>query len=158
MSTSTNANISYGIYFEEGFEFPWGEDTEWEGDMEEWWLIESGWTWDKESPFNSQGNYSPGFHADHPLVDQYFDSRRDWKKTHPCPVQEVNYQSGECPAYILAVPSTVLTARHGYPEVINTSYQLTETEEMRETLINFCKKYGIEHETGPQWYLSSYWG
>lgn len=158
MSTSTNAQISFGIYFEEGYEFPWGEETEWEGDMEEWWLVESGWKWDKEPLFNPRGDYNLGFSSSHPLVDEYFTSRYEWKKSHPCPVEEVNYQSGEVPAYILAIPESIITARRGYPEVLNPSYCLTATDDMRNTLIEFCQKYGLEMTTGPQWYLSSYWG
>lgn len=157
MSTSTDGQICYGIYFEEGFEFPWSEDTEWEGDIEEWWLIESGWTWDKQNPFDKNGNFSPGIYTDHPLVNEYFDSRFKWKLAHPCPVAEVNYQSIEIPAYILAIPESVITANRGYPQVLDPS-QIVATEEMRNTLIEFCQKYEIEMSTGPQWYLSSYWG
>lgn len=155
MGTSTDGQICYGIYFEEGYEFPWGEESEWEGDMEEWWLIESGWTWEKEKPFDEEGNYSPGFSDKHPLTEEYFDSRHEWKKSHPCPIVEVNYQSGECPAYILAISESVITASRGYPEVLSP---LEESVEWGTILVEFCDTYGIEHDTGPQWYLSSYWG
>lgn len=157
MSTSTDGQICYGIYFEEGFEFPWSEDTEWEGDIDEWWLVESGWTWDEQNPFDKNGNYSSGIHTDHPLVNEYFYSRFKWKESHPCPVAEVNYQSIEVPAYILAIPESIITANRGYPQVLDPS-QLVTTEKMRNTLIEFCQKYKIEMSTGPQWYLSSYWG
>lgn len=157
MSTSTNGQICYGIYFDEGHEFPW-DGEEWEGDIENWWLIESGWKWDKQNPFDEHGNYSTGLHEDHPLVNEYFDSRYAWKESHPCPIELVNYQSGECPAHIIALPESIITARRGYPEVINPAYQLNSTKEMTDALTGFCAKYGIEHDTGPQWYLSSYWG
>lgn len=157
MSTSTNAEISYGIFFEEGFEFPWNEETEWEGDMEEWWLVESGWKWDKQQPYDKDGNYSPGISKGSPLIDEFYDSRDDWRNSHPCPVVEVNYQSDECPAYILAIPESVITARRGYPEVISQD-KLESLLEWDTILIEFCDTYGIEHDTGPQWYLTSYWG
>lgn len=35
MSCSTNAQIFYGVVFEEGFEFPWSEDDD-ENDFEAW--------------------------------------------------------------------------------------------------------------------------
>ncbi len=157
MSTSTDGQISYGIYFEEGYEFPWGEEGEWEGDIDEWWLVESGWKWSKQKPYDNNGNYTSGISKGHPLIEEYFDSRHAWKRANPCPVVQVNYQSGEVLAYILAIPSSVLTARRGYPEVFSPN-SLIETEEMKKTLIEFCKKYEIEHDTDPCWYLSSYWG
>lgn len=156
MGTTTDGEISYGIYFDEGFEFPWSTD-EWEDDFDEWWLIESGWKWNKQKPFDEDGNYALGIDRNHPLTKEYFDSRHIWRDSHPCPVELVNYQSGECPAYIIAFRGSVITARRGYPELIDPT-RLNGTEEMSATLTGFCAKHGIEHETGPQWYLSSYWG
>lgn len=155
MGTSTNGQICYGILFEEGFEFPW-DNSEWEDDIDDWWLHVSGWTWDKEQPF-IDGDYAPGFYRDHPLIEEYFSSSRSWLKEHPLPVLLVNYQSGECPAYILAAPGTLTIARRGYPELITTDV-FTRTLEQEESLVSFCQKYGIEYDTKPQWYLSSYWG
>lgn len=37
MTTSTNAELCFGIEFDEGYEFPW--DEEWE-DIEDWWIYE----------------------------------------------------------------------------------------------------------------------
>lgn len=156
MSTSTDGQICYGVVFEEDYEFPW-DDEVYNGDFDEWWLVESGWRWNKENPYTPDGEYASGFSKDDPRIDEYYDSRNAWKDAHPAPVELVNYQSGECPAYILAIPSSVLIAHRGYAEVFRPS-ELVAKDDEAEKLMEFCSKYGLEFEEGPCWLLSSYWG
>lgn len=138
MGTSTDGEISFGILFAEGYEFPW-DSEEFGCDVDEWWLIETGWKWEGDQPFNSDGEYSPGFSQDDPRIDAYFDSKSDWKKEHPLPFEVINYQSSEAPAYILAIPSSHLTAHRGYPEAFTPSDLRANPTELR-ALVEFCEK------------------
>lgn len=153
MGTSTNGQICFGTYFPEDFEFPWGDR-----DVEEWWLIESGWKWEGENPWTDSGDYAPGFSRDDPRIDAWFDSRRDWIKSHPLPFVKVNYQSGECPAYILACPSSVMVAHRGSPSVFDPSTLYNFPSSEMKALVDFCMKYKLQYDTRPSWYISSYWG
>lgn len=157
MSTSTDGQISYGILFDEGYEFPWSTD-EYEDDIDNWWREVNGYINPIDSPYTEDGaGYKPGYSSNHPQVDEYWRHPREWKEANPIPVELVNYQSGEVPAYILAVPSTVQTARRGYPEPFVPESLIVSGQD-RQALIDFCAKYDIEMDTPPSWYLSSYWG
>lgn len=153
MGTSTDGQICFGIYFPEEYEFPWTET-----DIEEWWLVESGWKWEGENPWTEDGNYAPRFSQNDSRIDAWFDSQRDWKKSHPLPVVKVNYQSGDCPAYILACPSSLIAASRGYPHVFYPDLLNNFPPIELKALIDFCSKYNLEYDTPPSWYLSSYWG
>jgi len=154
MGVSTNGQICFGIYFEEDAELPWDESGD---SLDEWWIEESGWVWEGDNPYTSQGEYTPGFCDGDPRIDTYYNSRTEWKKSHPCPIVDVNYQSGDYPAYILAVPSTIKTANRGYPKVFSPGDLIVSLDE-EKALLDFCNKYGLEYDTPPSWYLSSYWG
>lgn len=163
MGTSTNGEISFGIMFEEDFEFPWDEEMDdgenshnFEGDIEEWWRLMNGFSI-ADSPYDQQGNYKPGVKEGDPRINAYHERQCEWDKAHPLPVQLVNYQSGDCPAYILAVPQSVITARRGCPEVLKIE-ELNTNEAATTVLVEFCKRFGIEHDQQPKWWLSSYWG
>lgn len=164
MSTSTDGEISFGIRFDEGFEFPWGQECDdgevshdFGGDIEAWWRVMNGFSI-KDSPYDSEGNYNPGFTEKDPRIAAYFERQREWDDAHPLPVQLVNYQSGDCAAYILAVPQSVITAYRGYPVELNIS-ELKTNEAARKVLIDFCERFGIDcGEETPKWWLSSYWG
>lgn len=166
MSTSTDGQISYGVLFEEDDEFPW-DAPPYDGDIDDWWLVESGWKWDGEEPYTPEGEYSPGFSRGDPRIDAYFTSRQEWRAYHPCPVKLVNYQSNEFPAYILAIPSTVRTAHRGYPDRFEP-WELQIHEEVRADLLRFCQRYRLGRKDGEEvteapelecgWFLSSYWG
>lgn len=153
MSISTDGQICYGIYFEEDFEFPWDAD-EYESDIEEWWLAVNNYVNPLPDPYDENGRKPD---TTEQQINEYFRHRREWLKSHPVPVKPVNYQSREVPAYLLAVPSSLMTARRGYPEVFDPE-ALTVPDTERQALINLCEQYGIKTLTPPAWYLSSYWG
>lgn len=155
MSTSTDGQICYGVVFEEDYEFPW--DEEYGGDIEEWWLYESGWRWNGEEPFTPEGYFAHGFNDGDPRLDAYWDSRSEWQKDHPLPIILVNYQSSEVPAYILACPSTTRTANRGYPVRFNP-LELVVSEDEKMSLLDFCRRYELTPNLEAGWYLTSYWG
>lgn len=154
MSVTTAGQLCFGVCFEEGYKFPW--DAHGYYDMDQWWLLETGWICDPElNPWTPEGEYKPGFSYRDPRVDAYYQSKSNWLKSHSLPVALVNYQSVEVPAYILAAPSTVKTAYRGYPEIVNPS-ALSVGDEVY--LLHFCSMYGLEFVNGPAWFLSSFWG
>lgn len=156
MGTSTNGEISFGIKFEEDFEFPW-DSPAWSGEIEEWWRDVNGFSVE-DSPFNSEGNYKPGFSEGDPRIGAYFDRQSDWDESHPLPVQLVNYQHIDCADYILAVPQSVITAYRGSPVELNI-IELKTNEAAKNVLIKFCERFGIDcGDETPKWWLSSYWG
>ena len=132
MGVETNGQICYGIFFEEGTEFPWGED------LEEWWVCA------KIAELKYTGGRPPRV------------SYNSILEMHPIPVREVNYAHQDCYSIILATPSSFKRAYRGYP-ITFTPEELKVTD--KEALISFCKKY-IPEYTGeqPEWYLSSYYG
>lgn len=148
MGQSTDGEISFGYIFEEGFEFPWDQYD----DIEDWWRDVNGFA-PTFYPYNEEGGHKPGVTKDQ--IDAYFDEKREWVKNNSFPVQLVNYCSGECPMYILAVPGSVLTANRGYPKVIT---EMTVTNEQKAALLDFCVKYEIDlEEQEPLWRVSSCW-
>lgn len=154
MGQSTNGQLCYGIVFEEDQEFPWNAEP-FDGDEEDWWMVETGWEYDGEEPFTQQGDYKPGFSRDDPRVQAYFAHRREWKRVHPLPVQLVDYCSGDYPMWIIAVPSSIKTAYRGDPQEIDVAALTVDDNEVF-ALLDFCRKYELDGEA--KWWLSSYWG
>ncbi len=154
MGQSTDGQICYGVLFEEEYEFPWDRGTD--GDLEGWW-IELGNPDAPFYPFTPEGEYKPGVTEGDPRVDEYYDTRRDWLKGNPIPVELVNVCSGDYPVYILAVPGTVKTASRGFPERFNP--QRLEVDQARlDVFDRFITEHGLRKGTELHWYLSSYWG
>lgn len=157
MGVSTDGQICYGVPFEEDYEFPWDEEDE--DDLEGWWRAETGFKYEGEEPYNEEGNYNPGFNEQDPRVAAYFAAQREWLAAHPLPVELVNYQSAEHPAYMLAVVGTSRSASRGYPERFDPS-SLTVDPEAAAVLQAFLDRYDLVPEEGVEagWYLTSYWG
>jgi hypothetical protein len=157
MGVSTDGQICYGIKFDEDVEFPWRTD-EWDYDMETWWIEGVlGFKYSFEI-FDEKGNYKDGKEPPQEIISAYFQERRDFERTADVlPVSMVNYCSGEYPEYILAVPRTCMSASRGYPQEFNPN-ELIVSEEEKQSLIEFCKRFDIEIPDEPRWWLSSYWG
>lgn len=163
MDTSTDGEISFGIMFEEGFEFPWDQscddgevEHDFGGDIEEWWRLMNGFSI-ADSPFTQEGDYKPGVTKNDPRINSYFDRQYKWDLENPLPVQLISYKSGDCPAYILAVPQSVITANRGVPVEIQVN-QLKTNDAAAKVLMDFCERFGIETDEKPKWWLSSYCG
>lgn len=155
MGVSTNGQICYGVAFDEDYEFPWNKEHD--GDIDAWWLY--GVLGFKHSfeLFDAAGNYLNGREPSREESSRYFAESREFVASRPLPVELLNYCSGDCPMYALAVPGTVLTARRGYPAEFDPA-ALTVTDDGREALRKFCIDYGIELPQEPTWLLTSYWG
>ena len=155
MSTSTDGQICFGIKFEEDCVFPW--DDGFDGDQEEWWMSVNDFQNPYKYPFDSQGEYLQDLYYGHPQVQLYLDYKDNWEKENPFPVELVNYCAGEYPIYILAVPSSFISCSRGFPTEFGPHELYVSTDEVQK-LTDFCKKYEIEFDEGPKWYLTSYWG
>ncbi len=135
MGQSTDGQLWYGVVFEDGYEFPWPDY-----DIEDWWRTEQGFDASRGYPAEGWLDYQKAFDAE-----------------HPCPVELINYCSGEYPMYGLAIPASKRTASRGYPERLDGGLGVV-TEAEKKALLDFCAKYGLKPESSDGWYLSSYWG
>lgn len=153
MGLSTDGQICYGVKFDEGFEFPWGDD-----DFDEWWLEVNNFVPSKIL-YDERGEYPNGVKPSAEDIKAYFEERHNFiEKIGKPPLSLVNYCSGDYPSYILAVPATEKTANRGYPTLL-TKEDFNVDEDQREALLAFCDKYGIEYSPDAiGWWLSSYMG
>jgi hypothetical protein len=154
MGTSTDGQLSFGVVFEEGFEFPWSVD-EYEDDIETWWFTIRGFANPIECPFDDRGNNKPGIGPDSPVISEYFAKQREWEVANPIPVELVNYCSGSSPMYILATKH--IDASRGGPTAVGFDF-LRDTDEAFQRLRHFLDEFGIAHDGEIGWWLSSYWG
>jgi hypothetical protein len=154
MGTSTNGQLSFGVAFDEDFEFPWS-DEKYEGDIEEWWRDVRGFVNPIECPFDDRGDYKPGINTDSPVISEYFAKQREWETANPIPVELVNYCSGDYPMWIIAAKH--MENCRGTPQKVTMEF-IRDTDEAFQRLSEFLDKYGIESENEPDWWLTSYWG
>jgi hypothetical protein len=155
-------NISYGVAFDEDFEFPWDAEP-WEGDIEHWWLDVSGYVNPHEYPYDERGNYKPG-HCAH-TADPYWDARSGWRKDNPLPIVLLVCHSHDYGSYILAARNTVDYAHEGGPVAIDPALMTVEQED-HDALIDFIHDYciyplgmndvPIVDDPDPTWYLSAH--
>lgn len=161
VSVSTDGQICFGVMLgEEGdVELPWIDDAEtWDNDPEEWWTKEVLGFKHSFEVFDERGEYLKGFTRKDPRVDKYFDEEFQFKKTAPkMPFELVNCCSGDYPMWILAIPSTTMSASRGYPVKFDPAKLVVNPIELSQ-LLEFCEKYGIEYDGDPKWWLSSYYG
>lgn len=151
MGTSTNGQICYGLVFEEGHEFPWDINDE---GIDDWWTFKiCGYEHSKEC-YGEAGRLPGITEAD---IDVYFKERREFDMQNPLPIKLLNYYYGDCPMYILAVPSSVISNRRGYMKEFDPA-GLTVTAEEEAALLEFCKKHEIQLPSLPKWFLTSYCG
>ena len=157
MTTSTDGQICFGLMFEEDTEFPWDDTERWD-DIDDWWLSYVLKWLPPFELYDEDGEYIGGVKPPEEKIEQYHREKIAFElKAPPLPVQLVNYCSAQYPSYILAVPSTCRSASRGYPEAFHPSDLKVNPEEI-DALLEFCREYGIEIDSEPTWYLSSYWG
>ncbi len=117
MGISTDGQICIGIVFEEDYPFPWNEE-DYDGDIDLWWLD----ILDYQEPFklyDENCSFINNIRPEQSVIDEYYNHRREFLKANPLPVNLVNYQSSDSPAFILAVPGTLIEANRGYPTKID---------------------------------------
>ena len=158
MGVSTDGQISFGISFDEDFEFPWNEDK-YEGDIQEWWLDVTGFK-PKWYPYTPDGDYKDGADSEDPRIGQYHDEKSQWLAENPLPVEEIIHCSYDYPMYIIAALHTYKNANRGYPISFEPS-ELKVDEDRKKDLIDFCEEYldlSEVEDKEPKWWLSSLMG
>ena len=151
MTTSTNGQICYGVLFQEDFEFPWHSEDD--NDLEGWWRRVNGYKPLFEM-FTEEGRWIGGKEWPQEKRTEYYDHLFAWQKSHPVPIVDVNYCSGDYPMYILACPSSFVSASRGFPKMFSP-LDLKVVFEEGKALVEFCHHYlGID-KPEPHWYLSS---
>jgi len=150
MSGSIDGEISYGIFVGED-EFPWDAEQH-EGYLEDWWRETKGYTEPFEL-YGDDGKRLPRYTDDD--ASRYYAHGREWDNAHPLPIEMVNVCSGDCPMWIVAVPSTVRRCGRGSPTDFDPR-ELSVPVEGMGRFDAFCKEHGIVGEQ--KWWLSSYWG
>lgn len=160
MTTSTDGQICYGMLFEEDFQFPWDEKhPEWidfyQGDIEDWWIRLNGYK-PLFQMFDENENWFNFTRPSKEEIGRYNQHKRKYKIDNPLPVELVDYCGNEYSMYIVAIKSSVIIARRGYPVSFIPS-NLVINKQDEEFLIRFIKEY-LKIEPNLKWYLSSFWG
>lgn len=145
MSMQANGIIFYGWLFEKDYEFPWSECSS-DLDLDVWWRDVSG---GPKSIFTSEGDYLPGVTRDDSR--KYFEDCKVWDKVNPYPFVLINYDYGQSIA--IKNSSTYAWER---PKKIDLDFNVNQ-EDVEKTK-EICKKYEIELNGEPEWYLVSYLG
>lgn len=155
MGMSVTATLAFGFSFEEGFEFPWSNSAEDAVSvMEEWWRKVNGFVNPVWNPYTEEGNYKPGVSRDDPRINEYFNYERKWDDAHPVPAMLVESGSESCARYILAVPKSDIWTSWDGPLKVE---RLPEIDlQAQIALVEFCKKYEIETDGEPAWWLCAY--
>ena len=156
MSQSTDGEICFGYKFEEEYGFPWVEN---EDDPEDWWAEDVHNYKPPFKMFTEDGQWVGGKEWPVEKRKDYWLHKENFKENMPkLPFKLVNYCSAECPMYMLATPSSILTARRGYPLEFDPRNLKVIESEIKE-LNAFIAKYDLKPENeAPSWFLSSYWG
>lgn len=158
MGVSTDAQICHVVPFDEDHEFPWnGEKFDIDDDAESWWRTVNGYA-PPFHPLTDEGEYAEGWSRDDPRFDKYFAHRREWDEQNPMPFTLVNYCSGDCPMYMLAVPGTLVVSNRGFPAMLDNNTLVLPCSGKVARFAAFIAEHfpGVTDE--PRWYLSSYWG
>lgn len=154
MTTATDAQLCYGIAFDEDTEFPWSGE-EFDGEIEIWWRQMLGYRPSFEI-FDEDGNWPDGVEPPEERIDAYFEERENFDRDHPAlPVEVVHHCSANHPMYILAVPVTSIVAKRGYPVAVKPETLYVPPAKV-DALIAFCNAHGIP-ASPPKWWLSSLW-
>jgi hypothetical protein len=149
MGISTDANVSFGIEVEEGFEFPWGEAW----DIENWLMEKLGYKPPHTHLYDDQHCRTKEWNEKQ--SNENWDHKHKWEEDN-IPIEFVNTCSGDEPMWIIAVPGTVQTVYRGYPMPLNLKEPNTEAV---SRFLDFLNEHGLPlKETEPRWYLSSFYG
>lgn len=156
MGMHSSSTICYGIFYEDGYEFPWddGEDNY----IDKWWIEEIMQFKPTFNPFDENGNYAKGVTGSlDPRINEYFKERNEFGKLHPLPVTLINYCSGDESMYIISTLGSHTYSGCADPTELDFNDMKPDTLEVMQ-LIEFCQKYCPSDDLTPKWYLSTYWG
>lgn len=140
MGSSPYGRLSFGVAFEEDFEFPWSDFDKYDDNITNWWLDVSGYV------------QPPELHC----YESIYDSKKKWLDLNPMPVGLVRRCSYDESSYILAT----LTMGVEWDETLRLDLEQLAINIETDTKIitDFLNKYKIKYEVNPSWILSSFYG
>jgi len=157
MGVSSNADVTFGIKFEEDFEFPWDDESKEDYEIEDWWRDVNGFKHSVEI-YDERGEYINDKEPPQEVQDKYYDEQREFDEANPLPLSLENYCSYDYPMYILCIPALGTGANRGYPNSFEPKDLIGKEDEHSKILIDFCNKYEIEMPDKPRWWCSSFMG
>jgi len=149
MGTSVEAEISFGVFIDEGhgLDLPWEQDS-CECDIDFWWEQTN------NKPENPNKYPFDKNSVDKNEYEKWKNWETNWEIKHPMPFQKCYIYSYEYGGYILAAKSSVFGSCGSVDEFNKDGLKVLDSEV--EALKKVCKEYGIEGEL--RWYLTAYMG
>ena len=138
MGQSTDANLYYGIQFDEDFPPPGKEE---DLDWEEFYAMRMGLP-PIEAPYGNETKE---------MYSKYWELKRKLVENSVCKIGM--HCSCDYPMYYVCIGKSETRASRGYPKVIKN---LEVEPNWDNTLREFCGLMGLKYEQ-PQWWLSSMW-
>lgn len=139
MGSSPYGRLSFGVAFEEDFEFPWSDKEKYDNDISNWWLEVTGYI------------QPPELHC----FKSIYAAERKWLELNPIPVELVRRSSYDYPCFIVATRSTGVE----WDETLVVTKEMFNTDEHDTKIItDFLNKYDIKYKGSPSWLLSSFYG
>lgn len=159
MGNRATAYLGFGAEVGDGdaHDPPWVGGT-CEGDIEEWWRLETGFDTHRElSPFDASGEWRVPEAERDAAAERYFAAQAAHDAAHPLPVEI--YQSGtdEGHSVVVCVPGTVASWDWDV-EFVAVSRFVTDPEpQKRAAYDEFCRVY-IPELDDPEWLGGAFWG
>jgi hypothetical protein len=151
MGMDASAALSFGMEFEEGYEFPWGDD-----EIDEWWRKEIGFKSSKEI-YDENWNYLPGVTKEE--KDFHWKERQDFDKTNPCPVAEVKCGSYDgCYNVILSAREPIIGGSWDNAREFDPTNDFVIPTDILTKYNEFMNKYFPNEFTGGKWLMTCLWG
>lgn len=147
----SEAQMSYGIIYPIGYEFPWDKDPFF-GALDLWWQHVEGY----DNPHSKPGPFTKVPDA---MAQKYEKYERFWTENYPVPVTLVNVGTIDTPQYVLAVPGSVKTASCKHPIKFEGMFlEGTVDGDKAQAMCELCVRYKIDPEKGEVfvWFLSSF--
>ena len=141
MSNSSTARLSFGVAFKEEFEFPWSDREKYDDGITNWWKEVNDYVQPPEL-FTFASIYS---------------HQSKWLELNPVPFEIV--RSGSYEYFISIIATRTMIVDWGETlEVSPIIFNKRKVKDDTKAILDFLKKYSIEHEDSPKWLLSSYYG
>ncbi len=161
MGINVDARIGYGVIPKNYDESPW-MTGQYDYEIETWWLygvlgfqpsVEI-YELDVDDTWCFIGGEQPS----EKIFEAYHTEKYEFLKKYPAlPVRDMRYGFEWDLLHLLIVPSSPEYATRCSPSIFDP-LELTVTESERNSLIDFCREYGVIYDEEPSWLLSFFYG
>lgn len=157
MGVSTDAILFWGFCWDDEDKQPWDKNGEQTNDYEKRCAAAMG-VKTPEMPYPEYENdHSPKAESARRAYSKYWNQCRKALKASGCKI--IYHCSDECTMYGIAIEASVITARRGYPEHVESLAIGAVKQEWHSILFNFCEKMDVDvKKLEPRRWLVSYWG